>query len=135
MSNQYILTYGTLKKGFYNHYLIEHLEYVDEAMTCEKFQMYPSVNYAFPFVIKSEKNNQIFGEVYKLTSSKDLDLLDELEGYPDLYIREEIEIMLSIGRKINAIMYFKNEINYKEHIKLDEPILEWAEDVFNVNDQ
>lgn len=129
MKNSYIFTYGTLKKGFFNHGLIEHLEYVDEAQTCEKFQMYPCTNYAFPFVIKSKSNNQIFGEVYKLGSSKDLNLLDELEGYPTLYIREEVEVKLSMGSKLNVIMYFKNEDEYKDYIKLDEPILEWTDDI------
>lgn len=125
----YIFTYGTLKNGFCNNKLIENLEFIEKARTCEKFQMYPCINYAFPFVIKSEKNHTILGEVYKLVSKKDLELLDELEGYPTLYIREETKVKLNNGKVIDAIIYLKNEEEYKDFIKLDEPILEWTKDI------
>lgn len=128
-NSRYIFTYGTLKRGFCNNGLIEHLIYIDEAKTIEKYQMYPCVNYAFPFVIKSEKNHQIFGEVYALESLDDLILLDELEGYPTLYLREIVKIKLSNGEIIEAIMYLKNEENHEEFIKKDEPILEWTKDI------
>lgn len=52
MSRKYIFTYGTLKKAFPNHYLIKHLEFLGEAFSCEKYQMYPCTNYDFPFILK-----------------------------------------------------------------------------------
>lgn len=125
----YLFTYGTLKKGFCNNSLIRELEFIDTAKTIEKYQMYPCSNYAFPFVIKSEKNHQIVGEVYKLNSKKDLDLLDELEGYPSLYIRETIKVELSNKKNIEAIIYLKNEDEYKDFIELNKPILEWTKDI------
>lgn len=124
----YLFTYGTLKKGFCNHELISNLEYIGEAITCKKFQMYPSSNYPFPFVIKSEQNHFLLGEVYKLNSKKELDLLDSLEGYPTLYLREEIEVKLN-NKIIKTIIYLKNEDEYKDFIDLNKPILEWTKDI------
>lgn len=130
MNSQYIFTYGTLKKGFSNHGLIEHLEFIGEALTCEKYQMYPCTNYAFPFLLKSEKNIFIKGEVYKLNSIEDLNYLDELEGYPTLYLREEIDVILIKNSKtFKSIIYIKNEDEYKEYIDLKNPIKEWTRDI------
>ena len=129
MDTQYIFTYGTLKRGFCNNGWIEHLEFISEATTCEKYQMYPCSNYAFPFVIKSERNNTILGEVYKLNTKEDLQSLDELEGYPNLYLRENTKVKLINGIVIEAIIYLKNEEQYIDFIKLDDPILSWTKEV------
>ena len=121
----FIFVYGTLKKGFPNNWVIIDLEYIADAFTCEKYQMYPSLNYSFPYLIKSEKNYYIKGEVYKLNSKYDLNALDEIEGYPSLFTREKIKIKILNGDILEAIIYFKNKDQYKDDIKLDEPITEW----------
>lgn len=131
MKTQYIFTYGSLMKSFCNHGLIEELklEFVDKAFTCEKYQMYPAINYAFPFLLESENNEFIYGEVYKLNSKKDLEKLDQLEGYPKLYYRKEIKTKLFKGIEIDAIIYFKNEDYHQDYIKSDEPIKRWTRDI------
>ena len=52
MQDIYIFTYGTLKRGVTNHYfLIEDAVFVSNAITCEKYQMYPCTSKKFPFLI------------------------------------------------------------------------------------
>ena len=94
MKDLYIFTYGTLKRGFVNNYFLDDAIFISTAITVEKYQMYPSIGNAYPFLIKSEKKYQIKGEVFKTNSQKILDSLDELEGYPDLYLKEFIKVEL-----------------------------------------
>ena len=44
--------------------------------------------------IKSEKIQQIKGEIFKINSKELLNELDYLEGYPNLYLREFIKVKL-----------------------------------------
>ena len=89
--------------------------------------MYPEIGYNYPFVLKSEANNFIHGEVYKFTNEKkNLDLIDQIEAYPILYTREDVDVKLYHGDIIKAIMYFKNENEHKDLIKLNEPIKRWT---------
>ena len=71
MKEIYIFVYGTLKAGYQNHHFLTDAEFVSDAITCDKYQMYPSITQQFPFLIKSEKYQQIKGEVFK-TNSKEL---------------------------------------------------------------
>lgn len=126
MKEVYIFTYGTLKKGFINNYFLSDAIFVSKATTIEKYQMYPCRGNAYPFLIKSEKHHQIRGEVFKTNNQKILDRLDELEDYPNLYLKEFIKVKLeSNNQVINALIYFKNEETNFDVIDLNNPILEW----------
>lgn len=126
MKEVYIFTYGTLKKGFINNYFLSDAIFVSKATTIEKYQMYPCRGNAYPFLIKSEKNHQIKGEVFKTNNQKILDRLDELEDYPNLYLKEFIKVKLeSNNQVINALIYFKNEETNFDVIDLNNPISEW----------
>lgn len=107
----FIFVYGTLKKGYLNHYLLVDAELIGKAKTIEKYSMYPSVCNNYPFAIESKKENFLDGEIYKIdkTIEKKLDIL---EGYPDLYIKKEIDVVLEKGEELKAIIYFKNEDTY-----------------------
>ncbi|KAL2921459.1 hypothetical protein RDABS01_012950 [Bienertia sinuspersici] len=80
-----VFTYGTLKKGFSNHRLMEELiasgdaSYIGAYKTSEK---YPLVcgPYRVPFLLNFPgKGDYVYGEVYRVTD-KGLARLDELEG-------------------------------------------------------
>ncbi|XP_021860047.2 putative gamma-glutamylcyclotransferase At3g02910 [Spinacia oleracea] len=80
-----IFTYGTLKKGFSNHRLMEELltagdaTYVGAFRTAER---YPLVcgPYRVPFLLNLPgEGDKVWGEVY-MVSEKGLARLDELEG-------------------------------------------------------
>lgn len=118
-----IFVYGTLKKGFSNHWYLEKSKYLGIGKTIPKYQMYPSKNYFFPFLLKSEPNNNIVGEVYEI-DEKTLIELNILEDFPNMYLRELIDVEFEDGNIIKAYIYYKNEENYKNFI-IYKKINEW----------
>ena len=81
-----VFVYGTLKKGFSNHQTLDRSSghFIAECETVAKFTM---VNVGhFPGVIPGDSYT-IKGEVYEVDS---LNYLDMLEGFPHLYVREEV---------------------------------------------
>ncbi|XP_057546953.1 putative gamma-glutamylcyclotransferase At3g02910 [Amaranthus tricolor] len=83
--NRLIFTYGTLKKGFSNHRLMEDLINTGDAFYIGSYRTtkkYPLVcgPYRVPFLLNIPgEGNRVWGEVY-LVSGKALTRLDELEG-------------------------------------------------------
>lgn len=106
----YVFVYGTLRKGFGNHYLLKEAEFVGFAKTKEKYTMYERV---IPFVSKDRKTSQIVGEVY-LVDDNTLSRLDHLEGHPYWYYREMIDIILYRGQYDSVP---KNTYNHGEELK------------------
>ncbi|KAI4328069.1 hypothetical protein L6164_020460 [Bauhinia variegata] len=80
-----IFVYGTLKKGFPNHALMEDLISTDDAVLVGKYftqHPYPLVcgPYGIPYLINLPRSgHRITGELYSV-SSRGLERLDELEG-------------------------------------------------------
>lgn len=81
-----VFVYGTLKKGFPNHYYLKDQEYLGEA-TIRGTMI--SLRH-FPGVI-NVGNDQITGELYQI-DNETLARLDRLEGYPHFYERVPIEL-------------------------------------------
>ena len=71
-----IFAYGTLKKGYHNHYLLENSEYLGEHVTEEQYTMYSAGG--FP-IVEREGSNSIPGEVYRVDDTT-LSRLNRLEG-------------------------------------------------------
>ena len=101
--------YGTLKKKFHNHYLLESSKYLGNGHTKSKYALYES---GIPFVIKNEQVSFIYGELYEIID-KTLKQLDKLEGHPVWYCREQVEIITETGKSILAWLYFYPEPNGK----------------------
>ena len=57
MSNL-LFVYGSMKKGFSNHFRLENEELLGTAFTKEKYNMYPSFTYKFPYGIENERKWQ-----------------------------------------------------------------------------
>lgn len=131
MQDIYIFTYGTLKRGFPNHHFLEYATFMSNAVTCEKYQMYPCTNNRFPFLIKSEKVQQIKGEIFKTNSKKLLEALDYLENYPNLYLKEFIDVELDNKEIVKALVYVKNEKTYLNAIDYSIPLNEWDDNYKN----
>ena len=125
MQEIYIFTYGTLKRDFPNNYFLDNAIFISKAITCDNYQMYPCNNKSFPFLIKSEKIQQIKGEVFKINSKELLNELDYLEGYPNLYLREFIKVKLEDDSIVEALVYFKNEKTNLSVVDYSKPIDEW----------
>lgn len=102
MAKHILFAYGTLKRTFHNHYLLEKAEYLGTGYTRSKYALYAS---GIPFVVKNEEISHIHGELYQIDEIT-LKKLDRLEGHPDWYCRERVEIVSAAGQILSAWMYF-----------------------------
>lgn len=106
----FVFVYGTLKKGFSNHRLLEKSNLIGKASTCEKYPMFCS-NGMYPYMVhKIGLGHSVKGEVYEV--SKDVQArLDILEGVPSHYVRKEIRVKCN-DEILLAWCYFRasNEI-------------------------
>lgn len=93
-----VFVYGTLKRGHSNHQLLDRAEFLGEAVTKPEFTML-DLGF-FPGVIKHGRT-PIYGEIYRV-DQRQFQALDRLEGYPDFYGREQIDIP---GRNETPWMY------------------------------
>lgn len=90
MNNNTIFVYGTLKKNFENHFILDGADFLGEAITEKKYLLVKSGG--LPFLIENsehEKATFIKGELYKISDSLLMDV-DELEGHPNFYYRKPI---------------------------------------------
>lgn len=98
-----VFTYGTLKKGFSNHRLLENQNFLGKASTIGNlFELYE--NGRFPMVVGVERGKNIDGELYEI-DDECLATLDWLEGVPHHYNRKTITVKKEDDTEVNAIIY------------------------------
>lgn len=85
MQNNRVFVYGTLKRGFGNHRLLEGSTFVDEAITKGEMRSLGG----FPGVTL-HGNQQIHGEIYAV-DDETMERCDRLEGHPRWYNRQIVE--------------------------------------------
>ncbi len=85
MQNNFVFVYGTLRKGYHNHRLLEDSKYVAEAVITGEMRHLGG----FPGV-HLHGNNQVHGEIYAVDEPT-MASLDQLEGHPHFYEREIVE--------------------------------------------
>ncbi|KAK4263002.1 hypothetical protein QN277_028484 [Acacia crassicarpa] len=109
-----IYTYGTLKKGFPNHHVLEDMIGKNDAVfrgSCMTIEQYPLVCglYGVPYMIHLPgSGNRIKGELYGVTS-RGLPQLDELEGLTmKHYERHRVRVAMEEGsaEELEAEAYF-----------------------------
>lgn len=105
-----VFVYGTLRKGFGNHYLLRTSEYLGEFRQPVHFDMVDMG--AYPGLVETNTpfSSTITVEAYKI-DKETLKRLDNLEGYPLFYNRKVIKI-----GDIEGYIYYLNEgdkYNYK----------------------
>ena len=83
-----VFVYGTLKYKHSNNYLLRQSTMLGVGLTTQKFALYED---GIPYVSKSSKVSKILGEVW-LVNKTTLNNLDLLEGHPNWYKREEVNI-------------------------------------------
>lgn len=101
-----VAVYGTLKKGFsnYNNYLTKSI-YVGKGETKYK---YPLVINGLPYLVNRKgMGHNVDIDVFKV-SDQVLKSLDQLEGHPQWYKREMIDVKLSDGSIIVCWVYFNS---------------------------
>jgi len=83
-----VFVYGTLKQGYGNNILLRDQAFLGENVT--KFPVFDMTSEGIPFV-HPEGSSFIKGEMYEIDEAC-LERVDSLEGHPNWYKREEVEI-------------------------------------------
>lgn len=105
-----IFVYGTLKRGFANHALMQGGTYIGEATTRLTYPMVVQGKHFSPVIIPEPgQGHRIKGEIWRVDDAH-LAKLDILEGVhlPTGYIREKIEVEMKDGDAVADVwVYFK----------------------------
>lgn len=124
--NHLIFVYGSMKKSFINHFRLETAYFLGNAITKEKYAMYPSESYKFPYVLEEEKKFHIKGELYSICNDL-MDILDIFEGHPVHYIRKTVNVVIN-DVILEANIYFRASSNpsaYDKTVLIDK----WTTDL------
>jgi len=108
-----VAVYGTLRKGFGNHRLLEHCNKIKTGITDEKFTMYSFGG--FPAISPTNvKDTNITVELYEVVDERTSRNLDSLEGYPEWYDKTEVTV-----DNTKAMIYFmpKDKIGNKKIVE------------------
>lgn len=100
-----VFVYGTLKRGYHNHHLMQQIgaEFVCAGRTIERF---PLVVHGLPYLLDlPETGHQVEGEIYRV-SREGFVALDHLEGHPDWYRRRLIPVVAEDGDTYESWAYF-----------------------------
>ncbi len=115
-----VFVYGTLKKGWGNHRLLEGSTFLGVYETPKEFSLYDG---GFPYAFHGGGEN-IRGELYEVDDDT-LKNLDRLEGYPSHYNRIKIEAhdtADSMGENYEAWIYVGTARTF-EHVNKSHSII------------
>jgi len=112
MSNSLLFTYGTLRKGESNSYILNNTShYLMTVKTVNKFIMVTTEDTFFPYLIFPEywpemqhKAVQVTGDIYSV-SPEGITMCDNLEGHPTWYIRTVIQT-ISNTKEVNTVQAY-----------------------------
>lgn len=100
-----LFVYGTLKKGFYNHFYLKNAKYLGKAKTLHPYPLIAPKRY-YPYLVdKKGKGKIVKGELYEVDIAT-LKRIDRLEEAPRYYKRDFIQIIDEKGKKHKAYTYF-----------------------------
>ena len=119
--NEFLFVYGSLKKGFDNHKLLnKYAKRVGKASTVGKFAMYEDTFGNYPYLVK-EPITKVMGELYEIKRKELLDKIDEFEGAPEYYQRKKIKVKTHKGVNL-AFVYIRED---EEIPKEQKPLKIW----------
>ena len=112
--------YGSLKKGFDNHKLLEKsAKRLGKASTVGKFAMYEDSFGNYPYLVR-KPITKVAGELYEIKRKELLDKIDQFEGAPELYQRKKIKVKTHHGVSF-AYTYIRDDIDiHKDRKSLKE---------------
>jgi gamma-glutamylcyclotransferase (GGCT)/AIG2-like uncharacterized protein YtfP len=88
-----VFVYGTLKSGFWNHYLLKGCEFFGDAATVPTYKM---IENGFPVIMPDPEGKPLAGEIYTVDDAT-LARLDQLEREGSSYDRKLIDVTLSLA--------------------------------------
>lgn len=94
-----VFVYGTLMRGGRYHRLLRGARHVGEARTALGYQLYDLGPYP---AMRREGQGVVIGELYEVSPAM-LVALDRLEGHPDYYLRQPIE--LEGGEQVTSYLF------------------------------
>jgi gamma-glutamylcyclotransferase (GGCT)/AIG2-like uncharacterized protein YtfP len=116
--HEFLFVYGSLKKGFDNHKLLQkYAKRVGKASTVGKFAMYEDSFGNYPYLVK-EPVTRVQGELYEIKRKELLDEIDEFEGAPEYYQRKRIKVKTHKGVNLAFAYLRENEEVRKEKTPL-----------------
>lgn len=120
-----VAVYGSLRNGLGNSRILEGTERLEDGIIEKnKYSMISLV--AFPGLLKDNlSNTEIVVEVYEIDSVSRKRRLDNLEGYPSFYNREEVKLV--DGR--TAWVYYLEGNHYQSRPKVHSG--DWVEYIKN----
>lgn len=122
-----VFVYGTLKKGFHNHQVMQQAGgiFIRNAITFPEYEM---ISFgAYPGLIHIEApGNIIKGELYEVA---DIAPIDRLEGHPQFY--ERFLMPIAVEEVIEAWIYLLNPETYGDYekhygIRTHDNVKEWV---------
>jgi gamma-glutamylcyclotransferase (GGCT)/AIG2-like uncharacterized protein YtfP len=99
-----VFVYGTLRKGFSNHFIMKPTYRVGSGLTKKEYAMY---SHGIPFLVENEQVSKITGELY-IVDETTFDILDILEGHPKWYTRKVVDVNI-LGEEHQAWVYFNKK--------------------------
>lgn len=127
----YLFSYGSMKKGFYNSYMLSEQEFIGEVTTVAGYEMYPSSDYYFPYMFKTIDNGlNIKGELYLVDNDFIKNTIDKIENVDGgQYVRRNIEVILPSGQKIWSFAYIATSNITEKHCDKGYMINEWTKEM------
>ena len=112
-----IFVYGTLKKDYHNHYIIENETYIGKG-TLKKENRFKMVSMgAFPAIVPATvgEAKDIEGEIWDICENgfKKVDLL---EGFPVFYWRDQFNIDAEDRRHLCWVYYLQHQKAKNMHL-------------------
>jgi gamma-glutamylcyclotransferase (GGCT)/AIG2-like uncharacterized protein YtfP len=105
-----VFVYGTLKRGYSNHYLLETARYLGNAITKQPHLLGDA---GFPVCMPTDAPTYVFGEVYEVDDDT-LTRLDRLESEGRMYHRRPIDL---VGFD-NVQAYFGDDSFWQRHLRV-----------------
>jgi len=107
-----LFVYGTLKKGYHNHYIIEGSKLINTAVLSD-YAIFDLGS--FPGIVRDHES-RVYGELYEISDDL-LPRLDRLEGVPYLYDRAT-EVVVDSGMNVHTGVYvYVYQLDSGEFIK------------------
>ncbi len=125
-SKKLIFIYGSLKRNFDNHYIIEKARYKCKAKTVRKLDMFQEESANYPYLLNRTTNqsHHIKGELYEIYNENFLLEIDRFEDAPNYYKISTIKVKIYNGKIKKADVYFLKD---KRVPKNQTPMAEWKE--------